>query len=83
MSGDVHVRICERLEGRFLRATRLVILLHPKTDPQWILTQIRAMLGRLGLELHPEKTRVTKARTDSTSWVSTCGCAGYASRRRS
>ena len=26
MSGDVHVRFCERLEGRFLRATRLVIL---------------------------------------------------------
>jgi len=23
MSGDVHVRFCERLEGRFLRATRL------------------------------------------------------------
>ena len=22
MSGDVHVRFCERLEGRFLRATR-------------------------------------------------------------
>ncbi len=24
MSGDVHVRFCERLEGRFLRATRRV-----------------------------------------------------------
>ncbi len=39
-----------------------VILLHPKIDPQWILTQIRGMQGRLGLELHPEKTRVTKAK---------------------
>ena len=33
-----------------------VILLHPRTDRQWILTQVRAMLGRLGLELHPHKT---------------------------
>ncbi len=56
MSGDVHVRFCERLGVRFPRATRLVILLHPRTDPQVILAQVRGMLGRLGLELHPEKT---------------------------
>jgi len=27
MSGDVHVRFCEHLEGRFLRVTRLIIIL--------------------------------------------------------
>jgi len=26
MSGDVHVRFCEHLEGRFLRVTRLSVL---------------------------------------------------------
>jgi group II intron reverse transcriptase/maturase len=52
-----------KLPGTLVRyADDFVILLHPKTDPQWILTQIRGMLGRLGLELHPEKTRVTKAK---------------------
>jgi group II intron reverse transcriptase/maturase len=52
-----------KLPGTLIRyADDFVILLHPKTDPQWILTQIRGMLGRLGLELHPEKTRVTKAK---------------------
>ena len=52
-----------KLPGTLVRyADDFVILLHPKTDPQWILTQIRGMLGRLGLELHPEKTRVTRAK---------------------
>jgi group II intron reverse transcriptase/maturase len=39
-----------------------VILLHPRTDRQWILTQVRVMLGRLGLELHPQKTRIVDAK---------------------
>ncbi len=52
-----------KLPGTLVRyADDFVILLHPKIDPQWILTQIRGMLGRLGLELHPEKTRVTRAK---------------------
>lgn len=38
-----------------------VILLNPHTDAEGILGQVRAMLGRLGLTLHPEKTRVVKA----------------------
>ncbi|MES9905759.1 MAG: group II intron reverse transcriptase/maturase [Sedimenticola sp.] len=52
-----------RLPGTLIRyADDFVILLHPKTDAEWILTEIRRMMGRLGLELHPEKTRVTKAK---------------------
>lgn len=38
-----------------------VILLNPHTDAEGILGQVRAMLARLGLKLHPEKTRVVKA----------------------
>ena len=52
-----------KLPGTLVRyADDFVILLHPNTDRQWILTQIRGMLGRLGLALHPEKTRVTNAK---------------------
>jgi len=52
-----------RLPGSLIRyADDFVILLHPKTDTEWILTEARGMLGRLGLSLHPEKTRVCKAR---------------------
>jgi RNA-directed DNA polymerase len=52
-----------KLPGTLVRyADDFVILLHPNTDPQWILAQVRGMLGRLGLELHPEKTRVRNAK---------------------
>ena len=52
-----------RLPGSLIRyADDFVILLHPKTDTAWILTEVREMLGRLDLSLHPEKTRVCKAR---------------------
>ncbi|MES9884595.1 MAG: group II intron reverse transcriptase/maturase [Sedimenticola sp.] len=52
-----------KLPGTLIQyADDFVILLHPKTDTEWILSEIRRMMGRLGLELHPEKTRVTKAK---------------------
>ncbi len=52
-----------QLPGTLVRyADDFVILLNPKTDPQRILAQVRGMLGRLGLELHPEKTRVRDAK---------------------
>jgi RNA-directed DNA polymerase len=52
-----------RIPGTLVRyADDFVILLHPKTNTEWILSRIRGMMDRLGLELHPEKTRVTEAR---------------------
>jgi group II intron reverse transcriptase/maturase len=52
-----------KLPGTLVRyCDDFVILLHPKLDRQWILTQVRGMLGRLGLELHPQKTRVVDAK---------------------
>jgi len=52
-----------KLPGTLIRyADDFVILLRPKTNTEWILSEIRGMLDRLGLELHPEKTRVTKAK---------------------
>lgn len=40
-------------------ADDLVILL--KGDGRWVLERVRQMLGRLGLQMHPEKTRVVSA----------------------
>jgi RNA-directed DNA polymerase len=39
-----------------------VILLPPTVNAAWILHNVREMLGRLGLELHPKKTGVRQAR---------------------
>lgn len=51
-----------KLPGTLVRyADDFVILLHSNTDVHWILSEIRGMLGRLGLDLHPEKTHVRKA----------------------
>ena len=60
MSGDVHVRICERLGVRFPRATRLVItgaskeVLETRIKPA-----VASFLKERGLELSEEKTRIT------------------------
>ena len=60
MSGDVHVRFCEGLRGRFPRATRLIItgntenLLSSRVKP--IIVQF---LKERGLELSAEKTRIS------------------------
>jgi RNA-directed DNA polymerase len=57
MSGDVHVRFCERPEGRFLRATRLVAGFQYRQEAE----QFRAALGErlkaFKLRLAEEKTR--------------------------
>ena len=59
MSGDVHVRFCERLEGWFLGATRLVVLC--RKDVVEPLKVVRAVLARLGLTLNETKTTIVDA----------------------
>ena len=60
MSREVHVRICESAGVRFLRATRLIItgssyeLLEQEVKPL-----VEQFLRQRGLELSPEKTRIT------------------------
>jgi len=59
MSGDVHVRFCEHLGGRFPGVTRLVI-----TGQSWAILEQDVMplvtdfLRERGLVLAPEKTRI-------------------------
>src|SRR5215475_15731180 len=58
MSGDVHVRICERLGVRLPRATRLVVGFQNRTDAERFLREFRERLAKFGLELHSDKTRL-------------------------
>jgi RNA-directed DNA polymerase len=64
MSRDVQVRICERLGVRFPRATRLVILVSgTREDAEAEKAALATYLKQTtGLELSPEKTRVTDLR---------------------
>jgi RNA-directed DNA polymerase len=57
MSGDVQVRFCERLGVQFPRATHLVVMCDTKAACEQAEQRVRAIFARLGLELHPDKTR--------------------------
>jgi RNA-directed DNA polymerase len=61
MSGDVHVRIRERLGAKFPRATRLVILIHPDPRNSWLLKavdkRLREELAKLDVQINEEKSR--------------------------
>ena len=60
MSGDVHVRICEHLRGRFPGVTRLVITGHSKEWlEQKVMPVLVTFLEKRGLTLSPEKTKIT------------------------
>lgn len=58
MSGDVHVRFCERLEGRFLWATRLIVTAPTQAEIEAIIPTLNEWLTIRGLELHPDKTTI-------------------------
>ena len=60
MSGDVHVRICERLEGRFLRATRHVCAFQYRNDAHRFYRVMPGRLEKFGLQVAPEKTRILR-----------------------
>src|SRR5215470_10002853 len=62
MSGDVHVRICERLGVRFPRATRRVITCISAAEARAAMDAARRTLKQLGVELHPQKTRIVHVR---------------------
>jgi RNA-directed DNA polymerase len=58
MSREAHVRFCERLEGQFLRATRLVVGFEHKAQAEQFLADLRQRMEQFALTLHPEKTRL-------------------------
>ena len=60
MSGDVHVRFCESLRGRFPRATRLVCGFQYRDDAKKFFGVLPKRLGKFKLAVAPEKTRLMR-----------------------
>lgn len=58
MSGDAHVRFCERPGVKFPRATHLVICCERHDDAQRILRALEKRLAKFHLKLNTEKTRL-------------------------
>jgi RNA-directed DNA polymerase len=58
MSGDVQVRFCERLGVRSPGPTHPVLGFEHRDEAERFLEQLRERLGKFGLELHPDKTRL-------------------------
>ena len=58
MSGDVHVRFCERLGVRFPRATHLVMGFQNAQDARRMVVDLQRRLAKFQLQLHAEKTRL-------------------------
>ena len=69
MSGDVHVRFCERLGVRFPGPTHLVVMAPTESKAKEALRQIQFVMSKLGLVLHPEKTRMVDLRRGKGSFV--------------
>ena len=62
MSGDVHVRFCERLGGRFPGATRLIILVKSQRAGERVLSSVsRYLQHRLKLVINTSKSQVVRA----------------------
>jgi hypothetical protein len=64
MSGDVQVRIRERLGVRFPRATRPVVLCRSREEAESALARMRAWVNANGLMLHSHKTHVGDCRIE-------------------
>ena len=58
MSGDVHVRFCERRGVKFPPATHLVFVFEREQDARRVLEVLPKRFERFGLTLHPDKTRL-------------------------
>ena len=62
MSREAHVRFCESRGVRIPPATHLVVLCSTRSQAVDAQRRAKALLGELGLELHPDKTRVVDLR---------------------
>ena len=66
MSGDVHVRFCESLRGRFPWATRLAIFVKSKRAGERVLASVGQYLERkLKVKVNKAKSKVSKVKDSS------------------
>ena len=61
MSGDVHVRICEHLGGRFPGVTRRNVYVRSQRAGERVLMGMRKLYDRLHLKVNESKTAVMRA----------------------
>ncbi len=69
MRRELHVRFCEGAGVKSPRATRLVVLCRSRAQAEEALQRIGQILAGLGLELHPEKTRIVELGLGSEGFV--------------
>ena len=65
MSGDVHVRFCERLGVKLPRATHPIVHCKSEQEAGAVLNAIRGRFEQCGLALHPTKTRIVYCKDDN------------------
>ena len=58
MRREFHVRFCERLGVKLLRATHLVVGFQHEADARRFWDAMRKRLEEFSLSLHPDKTRL-------------------------
>jgi RNA-directed DNA polymerase len=64
MSGDVHVRICERLGVKLPWATRLICHCRSEEQARNLNASLEQRFAECGLTLHPEKTKIVYCKDD-------------------
>ena len=69
MSREAHVQFCESLGVRFPGATHLVAMCRTESAAREALRRIGLVMDRLGLSLHPAKTRLVDLRRGKESFV--------------
>jgi len=92
MSREVHVRFCESVGVRFPCATRLVVCFHSATEAMRFREELDGRLGKFGLEVAAEKTKIlefgplaalkAKARGEKPQSFDFLGLTHYCSRTR-
>lgn len=61
MSGDVHVRICERLGGRFPGATRRNVYVRSQKAGERVMAMLKRRYDKLHLKINESKSAVARA----------------------
>jgi RNA-directed DNA polymerase len=73
MSREAHVRFCESRGVRFPPATHLVVLCSSREQAEQAKARANVVMAELGLELHPDQTRVVELR-DGKEGFDFLGC---------
>ena len=77
MTGDCHVRICERLRGKFPGSTRFIIGFENEEEAQRVFKVLPKRMGKFGLTIHPEKSKLIEFAPKGKGKVATFDFLGF------